>query len=568
MAATAGSTAATSGRAAAGAPALPFKLILIALCMAQFINAYDTTAMNVAVTSVVKSLGTTVSGVQSALVLYSLVMASFMLIGGKLGDVWGRRATFTIGISMYGVGALITAFSQGLPMMIVGWSLLEGLGSALMIPAIFAIVGTIFPAGKPRISAFAAVGAMAAMGAALGPLICGFLTTYLTWRVSFLLEVCVVLATLALTTRIKVPKQPRPTARLDYLGAFLSALGLALVVLGVLQAGKYGWTAARVPMLAWGRTLVPEGGISPVIPFVVAGVVVLALFALWERHMLKAGKDALLNIGMLKKRAVLFGLLAIIAFMFMQAGFLFVTPVFMQMALGYTAFHSGLLILPMTIMIIIVATRVSKLTQIIAPKLIVQVGMLVLVGGVLLIALKLTATAQQWEFLPGMIVAGIGIGLINAPLMNITQGAVPASGQSEISGLSRAMSNLGGAFGTAIAGAVLMSTLIATFSGAVEQFSGIPVSEKTRVIHDLRYDAQTVSNAQITIYLKSKNEPAELAQKFVQFNQEARNKGLQNALVAIGILGLLGFVMSCFLPAGKSKKPAAEPEANAPPASA
>jgi Na+/melibiose symporter-like transporter len=323
-----------------------------------------------------------------------------------------------------------------------------------------------------------------------------------------------------------------------------------------------------VPMVGWGKTLIPEGGISPVIPFVVAGLVVLALFALWERHMLKAGKDALLNIGMLKKRAVLFGLLAIIAFMFMQAGLLFVTPVFMQMALGYTAFHSGLLILPMTIMIILVATRVSKLTQIIAPKLIVQVGMLVLVGGILLIALELKATAQQWEFLPGMIVAGIGIGLINAPLMNLTQGAVPAKEQSEISGLSRAMSNLGGAFGTAIAGAVLMSTLIATFSGAVEQYSGIPTSEKAAVVHALRADAQTVSNTQVTAYLKSKHEPAKLVQSFVQFNQEARNKGLQNALIAIGVLGLFGFVMSCFLPGGKTKKPEVEPEASAPPASA
>ena len=562
--------AAAPGKAASSAGALPFKLILIALCMAQFINAYDTTAMNVAVTSVVKSLDTTVSGVQSALVPYSLVMASFMLIGGKLGDVWGRRTTFTIGISMYGCGALITAFSLGLPMMIFGWSLLEGLGSALMIPAIFAIVGTIFPAGKPRVSAFAAVGAMAAMGAALGPLICGFLTTYLTWRVSFLLEVVVVLATLALSTRIKVPKQPRPKARLDYLGAFLSALGLALVVLGVLQAGKYGWTAARVPMIGWGRTLVPEGGISPVIPFVVAGVVVLLLFALWERHMLRAGKDALLNIGMLKNRAVLFGLLAIIAFMFMQAGFLFVTPVFMQMALGYTAFHSGLLILPMTIAIIIVATRVSKLTQIVAPKLLVQIGMLVIVAGILLIALELKASAEQWAFLPGMIVTGIGIGLVNAPLMNITQGAVAAKEQSEISGLSRAMSNLGGAFGTAIAGAVLMSTLIASFSGAVEQYSGIPASEKAAVIHALRKDAQTVSNAQVAVYLKGRHEPAPLVQKFVQFNQEARNKGLQNALIAIGVLGLFGFVMSCFLPAGKKKREAAaeaaEPQAHAPPA--
>ena len=547
-----------------GARALPLKLILVALCMAQFINAYDTTAMNVAVTSVVKSLGTTVSGVQSALVLYSLVMASFMLIGGKLGDVWGRRTTFTLGISMYGVGALITAFSQGLPMMVFGWSLLEGLGSALMIPAIFAIVGTIFPAGKPRVSAFAAVGAMAAMGAALGPLICGFLTTYLTWRVSFLLEVCVVIATLALSTRIKVPKQTRPPAKLDYLGAVLSALGLALVVLGVLQAGKFGWTAARVPMVGWGRTLIPEGGVSPVIPFVVAGVVVLGLFALWERRMLRAGKDALLNMGMLKNRAVLFGLLAIVAFMFMQAGLLFVTPVFMQMALGYTAFHSGLLILPMTIAIIIVATRVSKLTQIVAPKLIVQIGMLVVVGGILLVAMELKATVGQWAFLPGMIVAGVGIGLINAPLMNITQGAVPGKEQSEISGLSRAMSNLGGAFGTAIAGAVLMSTLIASFSGAIEHYAGIPPSEKPHVIVFLRQDAQTVSNAQVAVYLKSKGEPAAVAQKLVQFNQEARNKGLQNALIAIGVLGLFGFVMSCFLPGGKAKKPTA----NAPPAAA
>jgi hypothetical protein len=167
-----------------------------------------------------------------------------------------------------------------------------------------------------------------------------------------------------------------------------------------------------------------------------------------------------------------------------------------------------------------------------------------------------------------MIVSGIGIGLINAPLMNITQGAVPAKEQSEISGLSRAMSNLGGAFGTAVAGAVLMSTLIATFSVAVEQYTGIQGSEKAAVVHALRADAQTVSNAQVTAYLHSKHEPAALVQHFVQFNQEARDKGLQNALIAIGVLGLFGFVMSCFLPGGKRKRPAAEPEANAPPAPA
>jgi hypothetical protein len=160
------------------------------------------------------------------------------------------------------------------------------------------------------------------------------------------------------------------------------------------------------------------------------------------------------------------------------------------------------------------------------------------------------------------------VGLINAPLMNITQGAVPAKEQSEISGLSRAMSNLGGAFGTAVAGAVLMSTLIATFSGAVEQYTGIPASEKARVVLDLRRDAQTVSNAQVTAYLKGKNEPAAVAQKFVQFNQDARNEGLRNALIAVGLLGILGFAASCFLPGGKTKKPAVEPAEIAPLATA
>jgi hypothetical protein len=176
------------------------------------------------------------------------------------------------------------------------------------------------------------------------------------------------------------------------------------------------------------------------------------------------------------------------------------------------------------------------------------------------------ATALQWEFLPGMIVAGIGIGLINAPLMNITQGAVPGKEQSEISGLSRALSSLGGAFGTAIAGAVLMSTLIASYTGAIERYSGIPASQKPHVVQELRRDAQTVSNAQVSAYLKSKNAPAAVVKRLVSVNQDARNKGLRSALIAVGVIGLFGFVVSCFLPGGKRK--AAAPEASAPPGTA
>jgi hypothetical protein len=396
--------------------------------------------------------------------------------------------------------------------------------------------------------------------------VCGFLTTFLTWRVSFAMEVCVVLITLFLATRIKVPKVTRAKVKLDFVGAVLQALCLAILVLGVLQASKYGWLAAREPVVAFKRQIVAQGGISPVIPFVVAGALILVAFGLWEWHMRKAGKEALLDIRMFGQRAVFFGLLGILALMFMQAGFLFVAPVFMQIALGYTAFHSGLLILPMTIAIILVASRVSKLTQIVAPKLLIQIGMLVFSGGILLVATELKATVDQWAFLPGMIVAGIGIGLVNAPLMNITQGAVSADKQSEISGLSRAVSNLGGGFGTAVAGAVLMATLIGSFSAQVEQYSGIPAAEKAKVVAGLRKDAQTVSNDQVQVYLRAKGEPAPLVAKFVAFNQNARNDGLQKALFTVGVIGLFGFVVSCFLPGGRTKAPAKDGEAEPSPA--
>ena len=555
------------GSASAGTPALPLKLILITLCMAQFINAYDTTAMNVAVTSVVPSLHTTVAGVQGALVIYSLVMAAFMLTGGKLGDIWGRRSTFLIGVGMYGVGAAITAISPSLPVMMLGWSLLEGLGSALMIPAIYAIIGSTFPAGKVRISAFAAVGAIAAMGAALGPLVCGFLTTYvtwhnLTWRVSFALEVLVVVAILLISTTIKVPKEPRPKVELDYVGSVLSIVGMAFLVLGPLMASKYGWIAAREPVIVFKAQLIAKGGISPVFPLVIIGVVVLAAFALWERARDKAGKSMLLDVKMFGQRTVLFGLLAILALMFTQAGFLFVAPVFMQIALGYTAFHSGLLILPMTIAIILVASQVTKLTQIIAPKLLIQVGMLIFSAGIVLVAMELKATAIQWDFLPGMIASGIGIGLVTAPLMNMTQGGVAQAEQSEISGLSRSMSNLGGAFGTAVAGAILISTLIGSLAVQVDRFPGVSAAEKGIVVAAVTKDAQTVSNTQLQVYLKSKGDAPTLSASFVEFNQTARNKGLQQALFAIGIIGLFGFVVSCFLPGGKNK-PAASAKAPA-----
>ncbi len=535
-------------------------VVLLPLALAQLINAYDTTAMNVAVSKVVPSLHTTVSGVQAGITIYSLVMAACMITGSKLGDIWGRKRTFTFGVILYGVGALITAFSLNLGMMVAGWSLLEGIGSALMIPAIFAMVGGIFPPGKDRLKGYAVVGSAAAAGAALGPLLCGFWATVVTWRASFLSEVLVVLVVLVMMR--KLGKQPvvENKPKLDTPGAILSALGLALVVLGLVQASLYGWVTARVPFKIGNKVIIPRGGISPVIPFACAGLVVLVCFVLWENRHKKRGTEPLLDLGILKGKAAAIGLPTVMVLMFMQAGLLFVGPVFLQMSLGLSPLLSGLVILPLTVFLIGASQLTSKLTTRFSPRSLVRLGMLLVPIGIVVVWWFLDVKPSAIQMIPGFIIVGIGIGLANAPLLNMVQSSAPADKQSDISGVNRAFSNLGGALGTAVAGAVLMSVLISSFSGLVLKNNVIPPQEKKKIESVLARDARTVSNRQARAYLASKAFEPRVGTALYDINQKARNKALLAALLAVGILGMAGFLFSLFLPGTGVAKVDAESE--------
>jgi MFS family permease len=526
--------------------------IILPLALAQLINAYDTTAMNVAVSKVVSSLDTTVSGVQAGITIYSLIMAACMLIGAKLGDIWGRKRAFLIGVILYGVGALITSFSQNLGMMVAGWSLLEGLGSALMIPAIFAMVGSMFPPGKDRIKGYAIVGSAAAAGAALGPLLCGFWATYVTWRASFISEVIVVIVVLILSRNIgKIPEvENKP--KLDVLGGILSALGLVFIVIGFLQASIYGWVTARVPVHIGSTVLIAKGGISPVLPFICIGLIILVGFAFWENYLKRVNKQPLIDLGMLKSRAASLGLLTVMALMFMQAGLLFVTPVFLQMALGLSPILAGLTILPLTVFLIVFSQLTSKLTAKFSPRTLIRLGMLLIPIGIFVIWLMLSDKPSAIEMVPGFIIIGIGIGFANAPLLNMVQSSVPAEKQGEISGLNRAMSNLGGSLGTAVAGAVLISVLISSFSGLVLSNQVIPQPEKERIEAALDKDARTVSNTEAEKYLAEKSYQTDIKNALFGINQTARNKALLYALLAVGIIGIIGFIFSLFLPKGNS----------------
>ena len=551
---------------AARSPVNPMH-VLLPLALAQFINAYDTTAMNVAVSKVVTDLGTTVSGVQAALTIYSLVMAACMITGSKLGDIWGRKKVFAIGVSMYGVGALITSLSLNLGMMTFGWSLLEGLGSALMIPAIFALVGTILPAGKDRLKGYAIIGSAAAGGAAMGPLLMGFWATLgpWTWRLSFVSEVVVVFVVLSMLRRMGKAPAVEKKPRLDVVGAVLSALGLASIVLGVLQASQYGWIHTRQPVVIGGKEIIPVGGISPVIPFVAAGVVVLALFVLWQRHKSKAGEEPLIELSLFKSRAVAVGMPVILMLMFMQAGLLFVVPVFLQISLDLSPILCGLAILPLTVFVILFSQLTSKLTRKFSPKTLILVGMALVPLGIILVWALLSDKPAAWQVIPGGIVVGIGIGLANAPLLNTVQSSAPARDQSEISGINRAFSNLGGSFGTAVAGAVLISVLISTTLSLVGSNSlvqkYVTAEHQQEFRQALNKDAQTVSNEQATaIFTKLEAEALkenpglpqtiadDLKTTMVGVNQQARNKALLAALLAVGVIGILGFCISFFLP--------------------
>lgn len=317
-----------------------------------------------------------------------------------------------------------------------------------------------------------------------------------------------------------------------------------------MQASVYGWVKARVPFKIGNTVLIKQGGLSPVIPFVCAGIVVLGLFVLWQRHLKNAGKQPLLDLTILKGRAAAVGLPTVMALMFMQAGLLFVAPVYLQMSLGLSPLLSGLTVLPLTVFPIVVSQMTAKLTARFSPRSLVRLGMLLIPVGIVVVWLMLQDKPKAIQMIPGFIIVGIGIGLAAAPLLNMVQSSALAAKQGDISGVNRAVSNLGGALGTAVAGAILMSVLIASLSGLIMKNNVIPADGKTHLVQALPQDAKTVSDAQAKKYLSRKGFQPDVANALYDINQTARNKGLLSALLAIGVLGLLGFACSIFLPRG------------------
>jgi MFS family permease len=538
-------------------PVASRRAILVPLAAAQFLASYDSSSMNVAISNIVQDLDTTVTGVQSAISIFTLTMAALMIPGSKLTDIWGRKRCFRLGVTIYGLGALITSLAPTLGVMIIGFSILEGVGSALMIPPIYILVTVMIPDMASRAKAFAVVSAMAGLGAATGPLLGGFITTTISWRASFAGEVVAILGILYLSRRIPDIPVEEPKPAFDLTGAVLSAGGLVFIVLGLLQAGTYGWLTARKDFVIGDTVLLNQGDVSPVIIFVAIGLALLLLFAWHIRRRERANKAPLLSSRLFRNRTTVLGLVTQNSQWFIMIGTFFVVSVFLQMSRGYNAIETGLALTPATAGILISSARVETLVRKYSQRTIIRGGFVITFVGALLLLLLAPASSSVLAFVPGLLLIGFGAGIMLTASVNVVQSSVPESDQGELSGLSRSVSNLGSSLGTAVAGAILISALISGISARAEDSTVLTPPQQEQVAAALEGDVSAMSDAQIEELLQGQPQP--VVDEVTQINSDARDRALGFALIGVTLVGLLGMLAAFLLPPGTA---AAEDEAS------
>ena len=433
------------------------RALILPLALAQFIASYAATNMNVAISAIATDLDTTVAGVQTAITLFTLTMAALMIPGSKLTDIWGRKRCFVLGLMVYAVGGLLAALSFGLPQLIVGYSLLEGVGSALMIPPIYILVTVAFPDIKSRARYFGVVSGAGGLGAAAGPLIGGLVTSAISWRASFALQVLVVLWIIYLARTITDPAVAEPRPRFDLTGAVLSAVGLFFVVLGLLQSRTYGFLISRTDFKIGNTVLIPKGSISPVWVFVAIGALFLLWFFLHIRSGEKRGRDVLLPLRLFRNKVANLGLgTQVIQWLVLQGSF-FVVSVYLQEVNHYDAIKTGLMLTPATIGILVTSAGAERFARRHPQRWLIIAGFAITAVGMLLLLILVRANSGILTWVPGLLLFGAGVGTMLTSSVNVVQSSFPEVDQGDISGLSRSVSNLGSSLGTALVGSVLVA---------------------------------------------------------------------------------------------------------------
>ncbi len=490
--------------------------LAILLAMAMFVLVVDTTLMNVSISAVVGDLSTTVSAVQAAIALEALVSAAFILISSKIGDLIGRKRAYVLGLLGYAIGALTMTLTDSLAPMIIFWAILGGLGASLLLPAMQSLIHGNFE-GDAQKRVYALVGASAAIAAAFGPLLGGFVTTYMSWRVGFLLEV-VIIAIVLLGMGMVRDVPYTGDRRLDLVGAVLSIVGMGGVVLGI---------------LVW-----QEGGEAVGI-LIAVGIIGLLLLARWLVRRKREGKVTLLDPDLLKSKMFRLGITGQMLQQIALGGSMIVIPIFLQMVLGYNAMQTGLTLAPLSLTMFAVSVRAGKRAGKRRPAAVIRAGFGLLTLGIIVMIPIVPRTDTGWWLAIPLFIMGMGLGLLVSQLNNYALAPISGERISEAAGVNSAAGSFGLSFGLAFAGGIMLAALSLTFVNMSESSTVLPPEEQQQVATALEEDAEVMSNAQLEELLVG--QPEAIQDEIIRINTEARPIALQFALLVPLVAGLIGF---------------------------
>ncbi|MFE7927706.1 MFS transporter [Streptomyces sp. NPDC057456] len=515
------------------------RIVLLTLAAGQFLMALDSSVMNVSIATVAEDVDSTVTGIQGAITAYTLVMAMLMIPGGKVGALIGRKRAFMIGCVIYGCGSLTTALAPNLPVLLIGWSFLEGIGAALILPAIVALVAGNF-AVERRPAAYGLVAAAGAVAIALGPLIGGVATTYFSWRWVFAGEVILVLGILVLARRV-ADAVPDRRPRIDLVGTVLSALGLGVFVFGVLRSSQWGWFRPKPDAPSW-------LGISPSVWLMLAGLFLIWIFLRWEARLVARGREPLVEPALLGNKQLTGGLTMFFFQYLVQMGVFFVVPLYLSVALGLSALKTGARILPLSLTLLAAAILIPRLLPDVSPRRVVRLGILAMCAGAVVLMAALDADAGAEIVTIPLLLIGLGMGALASQLGSVTVSAVPDEQSAEVGGVQNSVTNLGASIGTALAGSIMIATLTTSFLTSVEENPAVPDRVKSQANAQLQSGAPFLSDAQLKTVLEDADATAAVTDAALDANAEARLDGLRAALAILALAALLALFFTHRIP--------------------
>jgi EmrB/QacA subfamily drug resistance transporter len=511
----------------------------------------DQAVMNVAISQLVADFDTTVTTIQAVIALYALVMAALMLTGGKLGDIVGRRRVFQIGLVVYASGSALTAASWSVPTLTLGWSILEGIGAAMVMPALFALVAGNF-AGRDRALAYGVLGGVAGAGIAVGPILGGWATTELSWRVVFAGEVVVAAGILLGSRFLREAEHEGPTPRLDWVGSALAALGLGLVVFGVLQASNWGWLEPRnSPVEPFGFSLTP---------FVVgAGALVLVGFRSWQRHREATRRDPLVHFRLFGIASMRSGLGMLVAQNLILMGIFFTVPLYLQIVQGFDALETGVRMLPASVGLFVAALAGSRLSARYSARALVRAGLVIIFGSTLMLLAVIEPDIETAAFLAAMGVLGVGMGLTVSQLGNVVQSAVEDADRSEAGGLQNTAQQLGSSLGTALLGAVVITGLLTAFTDNIAADERISAEVEQQVEVELGGSVSFVATDQVVQAAADAGIDDDTASALAENYEDAQLQALKTAILFATFIVAASFWLTRRLPDEPFVPPEAAP---------